>query len=185
MKTYTISKLGRAFGLSRSTLLYYDRIGLLPPSGRTDSGYRYYTQDDYRRLERISNFRQAGLSLADMQAMFSSTEEPYVGVLEKRLQEIGAQILDLKSKQRLLTGMLKKVASGDCPQSVDKAMWVEMLRSAGMDDRAMARWHAQFELRAPEGHREFLLSLGISEKEASRIREWSKKLGEAGEPGEA
>src|SRR5688572_9128753 len=29
----TISKLGRTFGLARSTLLYYDRIGLLRPTG--------------------------------------------------------------------------------------------------------------------------------------------------------
>jgi len=43
MKTYSISKLARACGRSRSTLLYYDRLGLLKPSGRTGSGYRYYT----------------------------------------------------------------------------------------------------------------------------------------------
>ena len=43
MKTYSISKLARACGLSRSTLLYYDRLGLLPPSGRTGSGYRCYS----------------------------------------------------------------------------------------------------------------------------------------------
>src|SRR5262245_19662656 len=53
MKTYSISRLARAFGLSRSTLLYYDRIGLLAPSGRTGSGYRSYSEKDYRQLERI------------------------------------------------------------------------------------------------------------------------------------
>jgi DNA-binding transcriptional MerR regulator len=46
MKTYSISKLARAFGLSRSTLLYYDRIGLLAASGRTGSGYRCYSEKD-------------------------------------------------------------------------------------------------------------------------------------------
>jgi len=50
MKTYSVSKLARAFGLSRSTLLCYDRLGLLPPSGRTGSGYRCYTDKDHRRL---------------------------------------------------------------------------------------------------------------------------------------
>jgi len=175
MNTYTISKLARSFGLSRSTLLYYDRIGLLPPSGRTISDYRYYTESDYGRLERICNFRQAGLSIGDIMTMISSEGKPYIRVLEKRLQEIGNQILDLKSKQRLLSSMLKNMAAGDCPQAVDKDMWIEMLRAAGMDDRAMDCWHAEFEFRAPEAHHEFLISLGIPEKEVLLIREWSQK----------
>ena len=52
MKTYRISELGSRFKLSRSTLLYYDRIGLLCPGGRTASDYRQYTADDLARLER-------------------------------------------------------------------------------------------------------------------------------------
>lgn len=175
MSTYTISKLARAFGLSRSTLLYYDRIGLLSPSGRTASGYRCYSESDRRRLERICNYRRAGLSLGDIRAVLSSSEGPCAEVLEGRLRSLGDQILDLKNKQRLLASMLKGMASGGCPPEVDKAMWVDMLRAAGLDERAMGRWHAEFEFRAPEAHHAFLLSLGIPEKEALAIREWSAR----------
>jgi hypothetical protein len=66
------------------------------------------------------------------------------------------------------------MAAAKCPSAVDRDLWVEMLRAAGMDDRAMARWHAEFEQRAPEAHREFLLSLGIPEGEALEIRKWSR-----------
>jgi hypothetical protein len=59
-------------------------------------------------------------------------------------------------------------------------MWIEMLRAAGMDERDMDRWHAEFEHRAPEAHHKFLLSLGINEKEALLIRQWSRKM----KPGE-
>jgi DNA-binding transcriptional MerR regulator len=72
MKTYSISRLARACGFSRSTLLYYDRLGLLKPTGRTGSGYRYYTDADQRRLERIGHFRQAGLTLKEIRAVLSS-----------------------------------------------------------------------------------------------------------------
>jgi DNA-binding transcriptional MerR regulator len=170
LKNYTISKLARSFGLSRSTLLYYDRIGLLRPSGRSNSGYRLYTDREASRLKRISTFRQAGLSLRDIEILLSSGSKPSAMVLEKRLGEIGSQILDLRSQQRLLSEMLKKMAGGGCPATVDKKMWVEMLRAAGMDDEAMANWHDQFEARAPEAHHEFLISLGIPEKEVIRIR---------------
>ena len=175
MKTYTISKLARAYGLSRSTLLYYDRIRLLSPSERTAAGYRLYTAHDEQRLKRICGFRQAGLSLIDIRKLISAGTRPSTRIFAERLQAIGGQILDLRNQQRLLTGLLKKAASGRCPPTVDKAMWVAMLRAAGMNAQAMNRWHAEFERRAPLAHQEFLASLGIPEKEIEMIRRWSRK----------
>ena len=46
--TSTVGRLARAFGLSRSTLLYYDSIGLLRPTGRSPANYRLYTRADGR-----------------------------------------------------------------------------------------------------------------------------------------
>ena len=57
---------------------------------------------------------------------------------------------------------------------VDTQLWVEMLEAAGMDDAAKKRWHEEFERRALDGHREFLLSLGIPLGEVDRIRSWSR-----------
>jgi len=103
MRTVTISKLAQEFGLSRSTLLYYDRIALLAPSGRTRSGYRYYSEEDRLRLERICHFRQAGLPLRDISVLLSARKKPHGRLIEKRLIEIGSQILDLRRKQFLLS----------------------------------------------------------------------------------
>jgi len=55
--TYTVGRLGELCGISRSTLLYYDSLGLLSPSGRSPSGYRLYSEADRARLERILAFR--------------------------------------------------------------------------------------------------------------------------------
>lgn len=174
MKTYSISQLARAAGLSRSTLLYYDRIGLLHPAGRTASAYRYYTGRDLARLKKIGHFRQAGLSLKEIRAVLAAGGKPRARLLEKRMRETAENIVGLKNQQRLLAGLWRRVASGQRPACVDKAMWIEMLRAAGMDQEAMHRWHAEFERRAPEGHREFLLSLGIAPTEAARIRRLSR-----------
>lgn len=181
MKTYTISKLARLFDLSRSTLLYYDRIGLLTPSERTSSGYRIYTEGDMKRLDRICSLRRTSLSLEDISSILRSEDEPSAELIEKRLKKIGEEILDLEAKQKLLATMLKGMASeGDRPE-VGKEMWIEMLRAAGMDQCAMDRWHAEFEHRAPDAHHKFLLSLGIPEKEAQLIRQWSRKLKPGGD----
>ena len=155
MKTYTITKIARLFGLSRSTLLYYDRIGLLPPSGRSPSGYRMYSEEDAQRLERICTLRQTSLSIEDIRSIVCSEDKPFADLLEKRLKEIGREILVLKTRQRLLTAMLKSMTAKEGEAEVDKKMWVEMLRAAGMDEEAMKRWHTEFEHRAPEAHPRF------------------------------
>lgn len=174
MKTYSISELARALGLSRSTLLYYDRIGLLAPSGRTGSGYRYYSEKDCRRLERICQFREAGLTLKDILNVLSSGGKPGVKLLDLRMRENTASIVDLKNQQRILAGMLSRIASGNSNPPVDVELWVDMLEAAGVGPKARKRWHVEFERRAPDAHNEFLLSLGIPGEEVARIRRWSR-----------
>jgi DNA-binding transcriptional MerR regulator len=173
-KGLTVTQLGRLFGLSRTTLLYYDRIGLLSPAARTGAGYRRYFKADRQRLERICGFRRAGLALEEIRAILSAEGKPPAAILERRFHEIGEEIRRLKEKQELLSQMITGIVSAKWPAAVDKALWVQMLRAAGMDEKAMARWHAEFEQRAPEAHREFLLSLGIPEAEALEIRKWSQ-----------
>ena len=175
MSSYTISKTARLFGLSRSTLLYYDRVGLLSPSRRTSAGYRIYTEQDVKRLERICILRQTSLSIEDIGTILRSVDSPCADLIEKRLKEIGEEIRTLKARQGLLSAMLKGMPLENGRQEVDKKMWVEMLRAAGMDEQGMERWHAEFEHRAPEAHHMFLLSLGIPEDEARIIRRWSEK----------
>lgn len=176
---YRISELARQFGLSRSTLLYYDQVGLLTPSGRSESGYRQYSQKDRDRLENICTFRRAGVGVADILNMLSKEGEPddNVSVLRKRLQEIGEEIRALQAQQRLLANILKVQALGELPAAVDKETWVEMLRIAGMDEAAMLRWYAAFEQRNPQEHHVFLLGLGIPEEEALYIRKRSAEPG--------
>jgi hypothetical protein len=77
------------------------------------------------------------------------------------LRQTTENIVGLKSQQRLLPGMLRQVARGKPPPTVDVKLWVKMLRAAGMDEDGMHRWHSEFERRAPEGHQEFLRSLGL------------------------
>jgi MerR family transcriptional regulator, thiopeptide resistance regulator len=174
MKTLSISKLARAFGLSRSTLLYYDRIGLLKPSTRSGAGYRCYSQKDFRRLERICQFREAGLTLKDIAAVLASGGKPGAKLLDKQMRKNTASIVGLKNQQRILAGMLSRIASGNSQPPVDVDLWVEMLEAAGVNQRARKRWHTEFERRAPEAHNEFLLSLGISRDEVVKIRRWSR-----------
>jgi DNA-binding transcriptional MerR regulator len=47
-------------------LRHYDSLGLAPPTGRTDAGYREYSSEDIRRIFHIESLRSLGLSLREV-----------------------------------------------------------------------------------------------------------------------
>ncbi len=172
---FTITRLARQFSLSRSTLLYYDRIGLLRPSGRSRANYRLYTAADRRRLERICDYRRTGMALKDIEAILSSDMEgTATKLLEKQLGALNAQIDLLRRQQQIIlqllgSGRLKAVGSG-----LNRDKWVALLRAAGMSDDDMMQWHIQFENLFPDDHQAFLHSLGIPKDDIAQIREASR-----------
>ena len=176
MKTYSISQLAGLFDLSRSTLLYYDRIGLLIPSDRSKAGYRLYTQREHDRLDQICTFRKTGMALVDIKKLLASDDTPSVKILENRLREIGQQIIDLRSQQQTIISLLKEMTSDVYGPPMDKQMWVKMLQAAGMDEPAMMKWHAEFEYRSPGAHHDFLLALGVPQTEAKDIQDRSRRF---------
>ncbi len=60
---------------------------------------------------------------------------------------------------------------------VNKQQWVELFRTIGLTDDAMQSWHREFEKSSPEGHQDFLESIGITSEEIASIRERSRLEG--------
>ena len=61
MKALTVNGVVKASGLSRETLRYYEKMGLLKPQRQASNGYRLYAADDLQRLEFIFKTKKAGL----------------------------------------------------------------------------------------------------------------------------
>ena len=59
---YRIGDVAELIGMSRDSLRYYEKRGLLP-SKKEDNGYRYYTEEDLGRLISILYQRKMGLGL--------------------------------------------------------------------------------------------------------------------------
>jgi DNA-binding transcriptional MerR regulator len=60
-------------GISRHTLRYYERIGLLPPVTRASSGHRRYTDDDLGWILFLTLLRETGMPIRDMQRFVDLT----------------------------------------------------------------------------------------------------------------
>ncbi len=174
MKQYSISQLARNFGLSRSTLLHYDSIGLLKPTMRTDANYRVYTEDGYERLQRICSLRSTGISLKHILNIIDSDQTIVSGILQKRIDQINHEIQNLRLQQTVIIKLLSDEGLSKSTRVVTKEMWVSLLESAGLDKQGMRNWHIEFEQSMPEAHQDFLESLGLCIEEINNIRQWSK-----------
>ena len=62
-RTYSIGDLARLSGLPVRRIRFYSDWGLLPPSGRSVSNYRIYSDIDLARLDLIQSLRQTGVEL--------------------------------------------------------------------------------------------------------------------------
>lgn len=61
-----IGEVAERTSLSLRTLRHYDEIGLVVPSGRTEGGFRLYTESDIARLMLIRRMKPLGYSLEEM-----------------------------------------------------------------------------------------------------------------------
>jgi MerR family copper efflux transcriptional regulator len=66
LATMHIGELAERSRLSLRTIRHYDEVGLLKPSGRTEGGFRLYTEEDVRRLLLIRRMKPLGFSLEAM-----------------------------------------------------------------------------------------------------------------------
>lgn len=108
----TIAEVGRQFELTPDTLRYYERIGLIPPVHRTESGIRDYDQTDINWVEFIKCMRDAGVSietLAEYVSLFQQGDNT-AGARKALLVEQRAQLASrIEAMQAVLARLDKKI----------------------------------------------------------------------------
>lgn len=171
---FTIGQVAKKYGLSRSTLIYYDNIGILTPSGRSESNYRLYSDNDLKKMDRMMLFRSAGLSLDSIPSLLDKKGDDLNSSLEHRLSSINNEIQGLRNQQKVILTILENESAVKGTRVITKETWVSLLKAAGLDEDGMRNWHVEFEKTSPEAHQDFLESIGIEKDEIISIREWSK-----------
>jgi DNA-binding transcriptional MerR regulator len=72
---YQIGEVAEMVGLSLRTIRYYEEIELVSPSGRTEGGFRLYTDSDVSRLRLVKALKPVGLSLETMGELVDAVDE--------------------------------------------------------------------------------------------------------------
>lgn len=95
--TLQIGEVAERTGVTQRTLRFYEEKGLLKPPSRMDGGFRLYSEEDVKRVDKIRRLQELlGVSLADIKEMVEA---------EQVLREIRAQYrpeAELAEKRRQL-----------------------------------------------------------------------------------
>lgn len=166
----TVTQLAKKHGISRASLLYYEREGLLLPKTRTDNGYRWYGDNEEKRLVAILSYRSSGIPIAKiLELLGHEQEQSQFHILNNHLHNLKNEIDILQQQQKATIAFLKE------PELLEKNMvtperWDDIMQAAGFDEKEMIIWHQQFEKMEPDKHLKFLELLGIDAAEIKKIR---------------
>jgi DNA-binding transcriptional MerR regulator len=103
-RSLTVGAVARLAGITVRTLHHYDEIGLLRPSGRSDTGYRRYAEADLDRLQRILFYRELGFGLDQIKDAMTDGEAD----ASAHLRQQHAMLLDrIRRLQRMASAVEK------------------------------------------------------------------------------
>ena len=131
----TITEVATQARVSSDTLRYYEKAGLLAPSGRTEAGYSLYTEDIVDRLRLIKGAQRSGLRLGEIRQLLEVKDRGGCpcghteALLATRLSEIDAEMRQLRELRGQLVELL--AVAQTC---TDPDLWAceaELIRRGG------------------------------------------------------
>ena len=111
-RTYKPYEFAKRAGVTVRALHHYDRLGLLKPSGRTDAGYRVYSDRDFVRLEQIVALKFIGFPLSQIRDLLHRKNLDLAAMLRQQREIIDAKRRHLDRAVRAIEMAEKAVAAG-------------------------------------------------------------------------
>ncbi|MFQ2125611.1 MerR family transcriptional regulator [Aeromonas jandaei] len=149
-----ISELARRCGLARSTLLYYEKLGVIAGT-RAANGYRHYDDEDLQRLQMVQALQAGGLSLKQCLACLAGELEQ--ATLEARIRELDDELARMQRARDLLADL------------------AGLRQRSGEEFKA---WQLQLQREAPEAYFAWVMKQGFSEKDRYHLQWLSKDMNE-------
>lgn len=126
---WKVGELARQTGVSVRTLHHYDKIGLLCPAQRSESGYRLYEQSDIVRLGQIKSLRHMGFSLEEVRTFLTRDNWSPQHVVQLHLAQLKKQIA---LQQKLCDRLEILEARLQTRQDVSAEEFIKMIEAMNM-----------------------------------------------------
>lgn len=119
MKYYTIGKLAKLVRQTPVTIRYYEKIGLLPKSKRTEGGFRLYPENLIPRFYFIQNAKFIGFDLTEIKNLLDleinqSSSRLIKREMQQKIDHIETKLNDLQRMRQVLMD-LEKICDATLP----------------------------------------------------------------------
>lgn len=112
-KYFSISDFARLMGVSRQTLLYYDRIGLFKPVKVLDNGYRAYSRSQINIFSMIYMLGEMRVPLKEIRQIVEQiSPDTAMAVLEKQRGEMEKTMQKLKLLEGMMALRIAQISEG-------------------------------------------------------------------------
>jgi DNA-binding transcriptional MerR regulator len=107
-------------GVSVDTVRFYERVGVLPAPGRTESGYRDYAAGTVERIQLTRRLQAIGFTLADASDALAAhdaggaTCESERWRLQAVLDRVDARLAELAALRERIVAAQQACVAGDC-----------------------------------------------------------------------
>ena len=131
---FKIGEMAKLFGINLRTLRYYDEVGLLHPIRvDPDTGYRYYSVEQFEQLNTIRYLRTQNVSVADIRTALTHRSPAGMRELFRRQEEeVTRRIRELEDTKARLASRV-----GQIDDMLDEEL-LEQLRIRQMPPRSVA-----------------------------------------------
>jgi Cu(I)-responsive transcriptional regulator len=119
-----IGEAAKEVGISAKMIRYYESIGLVMPSARSDSGYRIYQNTDLHHLRFIRQARRLGFSVEDVRRLLTLWQDRSRASAEVKsialhhVEDLNRRIAEMESMRDALTHLASHCHGDhrpDCP----------------------------------------------------------------------
>jgi MerR family copper efflux transcriptional regulator len=103
-----IGAAARASGVSAKMIRHYESLGLVPPAGRTEAGYRRYTENDVHALRFIARSRDLGFSLPEIAELLglwqdrTRSSRQVKALAQKHIADLATKLRELEEMKATL-----------------------------------------------------------------------------------
>lgn len=145
---WKVGDLAKLTGLTVRTLRFYDQIGLLSPSGQTESGHRLYSESNLSRLHQILSLKELGLSLEEIKSTLTGGQISPLEIVGLQINQIKEQ---LKQQEKLLEQLrhVSKLMQGKAELSVEDFTSLLQAMKTGIEKPVIERqssWERHLDL---------------------------------------
>jgi DNA-binding transcriptional MerR regulator len=122
MTALGIGKLAEIAATKVQTIRYYEEIGLITPSTRSQGGHRLYEPQDVKRLKFIRHARELGFGIEEIRELLHLSDTPETScaaadaIARSHLEQVEIRLKKLQALRRELKRMVEECSQGQVSQ---------------------------------------------------------------------